>query len=85
MVMESKRSFILLIAIVSTFAIAPIIALVFYTFVQDGQLNMEQLQRLFSQNRLWQTLSNSLLLGLFVIIGTTIIAFPMALIRTKQV
>lgn len=83
MVMESKRSFILLIAIVSTFAIAPIIAIVFYTFVQDGQLNMEQLQRLFLQNRLWQTLSNSLLLGLFVIIGTTIIAFPMALIRTK--
>ncbi|MEC1178659.1 iron ABC transporter permease [Metasolibacillus meyeri] len=83
MVMESKRSFIILVAIVSTFAIAPIVAIAFYTFVQDGQLNMEQLQRLFSQDRLWKTLSNSLLLGLFVIIGTTIIAFPMALIRTK--
>nr|WP_230199362.1 iron ABC transporter permease [Bacillus ndiopicus] len=81
--MESKRSFIILLAIVSTFAIAPIVAIVFYTFFQDGQFNIEQLQRLFSQDRVWKTLSNSLLLGLLVIVGTTIIAFPMALIRTK--
>ncbi|MFJ7979486.1 ABC transporter permease [Lysinibacillus xylanilyticus] len=83
MIMEGRRTFGLLLTLVVTFAIAPIIAIVFYTFMRDGQLDVSQINRMFANERVWQTLGNSILLGVLVIIGTTIIAFTMALIRTK--
>jgi len=83
MIMESRRTFGLLLALVMTFAITPLIAILIYTFVGNGVLDFSQLGRMFASNRLWETLGNSLLLGVFVICGTTLIALPMALIRTK--
>ncbi|MET4561070.1 iron(III) transport system permease protein [Lysinibacillus parviboronicapiens] len=83
MIMEGRRTFGLLLTIVATFAIAPLIAIVYYTFFNDGHLDVSQMNRMFANDRLWQTLGNSLLLGLLVILGTTILALPMALIRTK--
>ena len=83
MIMEGRRSFGLLLTLVITFAIAPLIAIVLYTFMKDGQLDVSQINRMFANERVWHTLGNSILLGVLVIIGTTIIAFPMALIRTK--
>lgn len=83
MIMEGRRTFSLLLAIVATFAIAPLIAIVYYTFVQDGHFDVSQISRMFDNDRLWRTLGNSLLLGVFVILGTTILALPMAFIRTK--
>lgn len=83
MIMESKRSFGLLLTIVATFAIAPLIAIVYYTFVHDGLFDVSQISRMFANGRLWHTLGNSLLLGVLVILGTTILALPMAFIRTK--
>jgi len=81
--MESRRSFGLLLTIVATFAIAPLIAIMYYTFVRDGIVDVSQFSSMFANERLWQTLGNSLLLGVLVILGTTILAFPMAFIRTK--
>ncbi|EON72800.1 ABC transporter permease [Lysinibacillus sphaericus] len=83
MIMEGRRTFGLLLTIVATFAIAPLIAIVYYTFVNDGHLDVSQINRMFANDRLWHTLGNSLLLGLLVILGTTILALPMALIRTR--
>ncbi len=83
MIMESRRSFGLLLTIVATFAIAPIIAIMYYTFVRDGIVDVSQFSSMFANERLWQTLGNSLLLGVLVILGTTILALPMAFIRTK--
>jgi len=83
MIMEGRRTFGLLLTIVTTFAIAPLIAIVYYTFVHDGHFDVSQLSRMFDNDRLWRTLGNSLLLGVLVILGTTILALPMALIRTK--
>lgn len=83
MIMESRRSFGLLLTIVATFAIAPLIAIVYYTFVHDGIFDVSQFSRMFANERLWHTLGNSLLLGVLVILGTTILALPMAFIRTK--
>lgn len=83
MIMESRRSFGLLLTIVATFAIAPLIAIMYYTFVRDGIVDVSQFSSMFANERLWQTLGNSLLLGVLVILGTTILAFPMAFIRTK--
>lgn len=81
--MESRRSFGLLLTIVATFAIAPLIAIMYYTFVRDGIVDVSQFSSMFANGRLWQTLGNSLLLGVLVILGTTILALPMAFIRTK--
>lgn len=81
--MKGRRTFGLLLTIVATFAIAPLLAIVFYTFTNDGQLNLSQISRMFENDRLWHTFGNSLLLGVLVIVGTTILALPMALIRTK--
>lgn len=81
--MESRRSFGLLLTIVATFAIAPLIAIMYYTFVRDGIVDVSQFSSMFANERLWQTLGNSLLLGVLVILGTTILAFPMAFVRTK--
>ncbi|MEG0259455.1 MAG: iron ABC transporter permease [Lysinibacillus sp.] len=83
MIMKGRRTFGLLLTIVATFAIAPLLAIVFYTFTNDGQLNLSQISRMFENDRLWHTFGNSLLLGVLVIVGTTILALPMALIRTK--
>lgn len=83
MIMESRRSFGLLLTIVATFAIAPLIAIMYYTFVYDGLVDVSQFSSMFANERLWQTLGNSLLLGVLVILGTTILALPMAFIRTK--
>ncbi len=83
MIMEGRRTFGALLTIVATFAIAPLIAIVYYTVVHDGHLDVSQINRMFDNDRLWHTLGNSLLLGILVILGTTILALPMALIRTK--
>ncbi|MGE7772967.1 ABC transporter permease [Viridibacillus arvi] len=83
MIMEGRRTFGVLLAIVGTFAIAPLLAILYYTFVNGGQLDFSQISRMFENDRMWRTLGNSLLLGVLVIMGTTIIALPMALIRTK--
>ncbi len=83
MIMESRRSFGLLLTIVATFAIAPLIAIMYYTFVHDGLVDVSQFSSMFANERLWQTLGNSLILGVLVILGTTILALPMAFIRTK--
>lgn len=72
-----------LLTIVVTFAIAPLIAILGYTFLKDGQFDISQINRMLEAERVWRTLGNSILLGVLVIVGTTIIAFPMALIRTK--
>ncbi|CAM5661915.1 ABC transporter permease OS=Lysinibacillus sphaericus OX=1421 GN=LS41612_15865 PE=3 SV=1 [Lysinibacillus sphaericus] len=73
----------MLLTIVATFAIAPLIAIMYYTFVHDGLVDVSQFSSMFANERLWQTLGNSLLLGVLVILGTTILALPMAFIRTK--
>ena len=58
-------------------------AILFYTFTNEGQFDGSQFSRIFAHERIWRTLGNSVVLGIFVIIGTTIIALPMAFIRTK--
>jgi len=83
MMMEGRRTFGFLLTIVVTFAIAPLIAILGYTFLKDGQFDISQINRMLEAERVWRTLGNSILLGVLVIVGTTIIAFPMALIRTK--
>ncbi|MEK8197265.1 ABC transporter permease [Lysinibacillus sp. FSL M8-0134] len=83
MIMERRRAFGFLMALVTVFAVAPLLAILFYTFTKEGQFDVSQFGRMFEHERLWQTLANSVGLGLFVIIGTTVIAFPMAFIRTK--
>ncbi|MEA0552087.1 iron ABC transporter permease [Lysinibacillus irui] len=83
MIMERRRAFGFLMALVTVFAVAPLLAILFYTFTKEGQFDVSQFGRMFEHERLWQTLANSVGLGLFVIIETTVIAFPMAFIRTK--
>ncbi|WP_445479926.1 ABC transporter permease [Lysinibacillus irui] len=83
MIMEGRRAFGFLMTLVTVFAVAPLLAILFYTFTKEGQFDVSQFGRMFEHKRLWQTLANSVGLGLFVIIGTTVIAFPMAFIRTK--
>lgn len=83
MIMEGRRAFGFLMALVTVFAVAPLLAILFYTFAKEGQFDVSQFGRMFEHERLWKTLANSVGLGLFVIIGTTVIAFPMAFIRTK--
>lgn len=83
MIMEGRRTFWLLLIVVVTLAVAPILAILYYTFVNGEQLDLSQISRIFENDKIWHTLGNSLLLGILVIIGTTIIALPMALIRTK--
>lgn len=83
MIMEGRRAFGFLMTLVTVFAVAPLLAILFYTFTKEGQFDVSQFGRMFEHERLWQTLANSVGLGMFVIIGTTVIAFPMAFIRTK--
>ncbi|WLV24067.1 iron ABC transporter permease [Aciduricibacillus chroicocephali] len=83
MIIESRRSFTILFAIVTAFAIAPLIAIVMYTFIGEGRLDLTKVGKLFENSAVLRTLGNSMLLGIFVMIGTTIIALPMAMIRTK--
>jgi len=80
MIMEGRRAFGVLLTIVVVFAIAPLIAILIYTFTKEGQLDFSQFSRMFAHERLWQTLGNSIGLGIFVMLGTTLIAFPMAFI-----
>ncbi|WP_369380382.1 ABC transporter permease [Lysinibacillus fusiformis] len=83
MIMEGRRTFGFLMTIVVVFAIAPLMAILFYTFTKEGHFDFSQFSRMFAHERLWQTLGNSIGLGIFVMLGTTLIAFPMAFIRTK--
>ncbi|MED3799768.1 iron ABC transporter permease [Lysinibacillus capsici] len=83
MIMEGRRAFGFLLTIVIIFAIAPLMAILFYTFIKEGHVDISQFSRMFTHDRIWKTLGNSMVLGIFVIIGTTIIALPMAFIRTK--
>lgn len=83
MIMEGRRAFGFLLTIVAIFAIAPLMAILVYTFTNEGQFDGSQFSRIFAHERIWRTLGNSVVLGIFVIIGTTIIALPMAFIRTK--
>ena len=78
MIMEGRRAFGFLLTIVIIFAIAPLMAILFYTFIKEGHVDISQFSRMFAHDRIWKTLGNSMVLGIFVIIGTTIIALPMA-------
>lgn len=85
MIMEGRLTFGFLLTIVVTFAIAPLIAILGYTFLKDGQFDISQINRMLEAERVWRTLGNSMLLGVLVIVGTTIIAFQWHLSERKQV
>ncbi|MGN7311008.1 ABC transporter permease [Alkalicoccobacillus gibsonii] len=83
MIIQKHAPYTILLIIVSLLAVAPLFSVLIYTFVDEGSLSFESMQYVLSSNQILQTMQNSLLLGVYVIAATTLIALPLAIIRTK--
>ncbi|MGX7419405.1 ABC transporter permease [Carnobacterium gallinarum] len=81
--LDRKKSFILLVISIGFITVLPMMALVKDTFFKDGQFDFSMLQQAIVNPRVWLLFTQSLKLGTFVVIGTTLLAFPLALITTK--
>lgn len=79
----SKKYFTLISCAIGLLTLMPIAALFFYTFFPNGQFSTGSLRAILENNKTYFLLIRSLKLGLWVVIGTTAIAFPLALITTK--
>ncbi|MFC4402402.1 ABC transporter permease [Gracilibacillus xinjiangensis] len=83
MIVRRYAPFTVLFIILSILAVAPLLAVLGYTFFENGNLSFESVRLVLENNSIIQTMQNSLLLGLYVIALTTCIALPLAIIRTK--
>ncbi|SFL45478.1 iron(III) transport system permease protein [Gracilibacillus orientalis] len=83
MIVRRHAPFTALFIILTILAIAPLLAVLGYTFFENGTLSFESLLSVLQNNSIVETMQNSLLLGLYVIAFTTCIALPLAIIRTK--
>ncbi|MBC5638274.1 iron ABC transporter permease [Ornithinibacillus sp. BX22] len=83
MIVRRHAPFTALFIILSILAVAPLLAVLGYTFFKDGTLSFDSLLSVLQNNSIVKTMQNSLLLGLYVIALTTCIALPLAIIRTK--
>lgn len=72
-----------LFALLGLLAAAPLLAVLGYTFIEDGSLSFTAFSEALQNDRILATMEHSFVLGLLVILGTTIIALPLAIIRTK--
>ncbi|WP_208585586.1 ABC transporter permease [Gracilibacillus suaedae] len=83
MIVRRHAPFTALFIILTILAVAPLIAVLGYTFFENGTLSFDSLLSVLQNNSIVQTMKNSLLLGVYVIALTTCIALPLAIIRTK--
>ncbi|WP_052131581.1 ABC transporter permease [Planococcus sp. CAU13] len=83
MTISRHAPFMALFIILGILAGAPLIAVLSYTFIEDGNLSFDAMQSALQNNSILQTMRNSLMLGGYVIVATTCIALPLAIIRTK--
>ena len=63
--------------------ICPIVSIFARSIITDGKLDWSNLVQLFSDSEYFQTIGNSLLLGLSVTVLTTIVALPLAYIFSR--
>ena len=63
--------------------ICPIVSIFARSIITDGRLDWSNLVQLFSDSEYFQTIGNSLMLGLSVTVLTTIIALPLAYIFSR--
>ena len=63
--------------------ICPIVSIFARSIITDGKLDWSNLVQLFSDSEYFQTIGNSLLLGLSVTVLTTVIALPLAYIFSR--
>ncbi|SES04763.1 iron(III) transport system permease protein [Gracilibacillus ureilyticus] len=85
MIVRRHAPFTALFIILSILAVAPLLAVIGYTFLEDGSLSFDSMLSVLQNNSIFKTMQNSLLLGLYVIALTTCIALPLAIIRTKTI
>ncbi|MCM2676363.1 ABC transporter permease [Alkalicoccobacillus plakortidis] len=83
MILRRHAPFTVLFLILCLLAVAPLISVLIYTFVDEGSLSFESMRYVLTTNSIIQTMQNSLLLGVYVIAATTCIALPLAIFRTK--
>ncbi len=83
MLVRKQAPFIILLSVIGILGIMPLIAVLGYTFIDNGVLSFQSIHAILQNNNIIQTMKNSLLLGLYVIAVTTLIALPLAIIRTK--
>ncbi|MFS0559490.1 iron ABC transporter permease [Terribacillus sp. 179-K 1B1 HS] len=80
---SKQLPFWMLFALLGLLAAAPLLAVLGYTFMEDGSLSFTAFSEALKNDRILTTMEHSFTLGLLVILGTTIIALPLAIIRTK--
>jgi len=83
MLIGKRISFTILFFVLGILAVMPLLAVLIYTFFEDGTISFAAILSVLQNNNLIKTMQNSLLLGLYVIGATSLIAFPLAIIRTK--
>ena len=79
----SKKYFSLITLAVGLVTVIPVAALFFYAFFPEGHFSMSALVPILQSNKTYTLVWQSVKLGFWVIIGTFLIAFPLALITTK--
>lgn len=80
---SSKKYFSVITLAISVVTVFPILALFIYAFFPEGHFSMTALVPILTSSKTYLLIMQSLKLGGWVIIGTFIIAFPLALITTK--
>jgi iron(III) transport system permease protein len=75
--------FWMLFALLGLLAAAPLLAVLGYTFTEEGTLSFTAFSEALHNDRILSTMEHSFVLGLLVILGTTVVALPLAIIRTK--
>lgn len=83
MILRRYAPFTALATILGILAVAPILAVLLYTFLDEGGFTLDAMQSILQNNKLLSSMSHSLLLGIYVMALTTCIALPLAVIRTK--
>lgn len=83
MILRRYAPFTALAMILGILAVAPLLAVLLYTFFENGRFTLDAMQSLLQTNSLLSSVSHSIQLGVYVMAFTTCISLPLAVIRTK--
>ena len=61
----------------------PLLTIFYYAFFEDGAIAVSQLIELYQDPKMFLVIRNSIRLGIYVVLGTTCLALPLAFIMTR--
>ncbi len=79
----NKKNFLAVSVALGFFTVLPIVALFQYAFFPEGRFSLSEMIPVVTNEQTYRLLIQSLKLGGWVVLGTLLISFPLALITTK--